>query len=83
MTLQPYRHPVVDEQTWSEAIFEDRMRSVVEVREIAGGQSEIGLDRNGDVVYRACGRHTPDPVRVAQDAIETGSQVVGADDEWA
>jgi hypothetical protein len=84
MTTQPYRHPVADEQTWAEAIYEDKMRSVVEVREIAGGLSEVGLNAKGDVVFRACGRrYEPDPVIVAQDTIETGSQVVGADDEWA
>lgn len=83
MTTRPYRHPVIDEQTWSEALFEEEMRSVVEVRPIAGGLSEVGLDQHGDVVYTACGRSQPDPVRTAQDIIETGSQVVGADDEWA
>jgi hypothetical protein len=32
----------------------------------------------------ACRReYEPDPTIAAQDAIETGSQVVGADDEWA
>jgi hypothetical protein len=84
MTPHPYRHPVADEQTWVQALLENEMRSVVEVREIAGGRSEVGLNAQGDVVYVGCGRRRdPDPVYVAQDAIETGSQVVGADDEWA
>lgn len=81
---QPYRHPVADEQTWAEAQAEDTMRSIVEWRVVAGGQSKVGYDADGNARVRACGFDRQEsPVRLAQDAIETGSQVVGADDEWA
>ncbi|MFI5426109.1 hypothetical protein [Aeromicrobium sp. UC242_57] len=50
---------------------------------VPGVDSWIGVDADGNFRMRACGRYEPDPVTAAQDAIETGSQVVGADDEWA
>ncbi|KQY58362.1 hypothetical protein ASD11_01455 [Aeromicrobium sp. Root495] len=83
---KPYRHPVPDEQTWAEAQMENISRSIVEWRVVAGGLSKIALDKNGKVLLRACRLNAAsdrDPVLVAQDTIETGSQVVGADDEWA
>lgn len=81
---QPYRHPVPDDQTWAEAQMEDTMRSIVEWRLVAGGLSKVALDKDGEVLLRACRfDREPDPTRVAQDLIDTGSQVVGADDEWA
>ena len=84
MTLQTYRHPVADEQTWNEALTENEMRSIVEWREVAGGRSEIGLDKHGRVRTLGCRvGGDSDPSLVAQDLMETGSQVVGADDEWA
>jgi hypothetical protein len=84
MTTQPYRHPVPDDQTWVEAQTEDTMRSIVEWREIPGGRSRVGLDEDGNVRVGACGYdREDDPALIAQDEIETGSQVVGADDEWA
>lgn len=50
---------------------------------VRGYDSWCGVNSDGDVRVIACGRYEPDPVTAAQDAIETGSQVVGADDEWA
>ncbi|MFC5676024.1 hypothetical protein [Aeromicrobium endophyticum] len=84
MTTQPYRHPVADEQTWNDALYEDLERSIVETRTSCDGQVTTFLDKDGVVLAFGCGRRRePHPVYVAQDTIETGSQVVGADDEWA
>jgi hypothetical protein len=52
---------------------------------VEGASSWVGVDSDGEVHVSACSRRgsQPDPTRAAQDAMETGSQVVGADDEWA
>lgn len=52
---------------------------------VEGVSSWVGIDIDGEAQVSACSRSgwEPDPTREAQDAIETGSQVVGADDEWA
>jgi hypothetical protein len=84
MTTHPYRHPIIDEQTWNDALYEDLERSIVETRTSRDGLVTTLLDKDGEVLAFGCGRRLePDPVRLAQDIIETGSQVVGADDEWA
>lgn len=87
MSTKPWSPPVPDEQMIAEAQTENTMRSIVEWRTYAGGRSRVGLDKDGSVLVRTCGRGPSrledDPDLTSQETIETGSQVVGEDDEWA
>ena len=80
MTIPKWNPPVPDAQMIAEARTEDRMRSIVQWRDVPGTDSTVGLDRDGEVVVIACGR--PSTTAQPEDA-ETWSQVVGEDDEYA
>lgn len=84
--MKKWNPPVPDQQMIVEAQIENTMRDIVEWRDVPGTDSRQALDKDGNVMILACGRRDSravDPNLASQDLMETGSQVIGPDDDWA